>query len=171
LSLDFRLLFDERSKREEPLLRAYLRRRVRRHEDIDDYVQEVYARVLATPQATPVSNWQGFLRRIAANLLIDRARRAKARFETHHVEIDDGFEPVDDQPTSEQALMARQRLAAVVEALKDISPVARSAFLLVRLEGLSHRDAAERLDLDVKIVSRHVERTLILISRRVAENL
>ncbi len=68
-------------------------------------------------------------------------------------------------------MVAHERLAAVAEALKEVSPVARSVFLLVRVEGLSYAEAAERLGLDVKSAYRHVERVLNVISRRVADTL
>ena len=45
----------------------------------------------------------------------------------------------------------------------------RSVFLLVRVEGLTHRDAAKRLGLDVKQASRHVERVLAHLARALAE--
>lgn len=148
-----------------------MRRHLRAPEDVEDYVQEVYARILATPPSAQVESWQGLLRRVASNLIIDRARRARTRSAALHVSLEAEFEVGDDQPTAEQALIARQRLRIVAEAIKEASPVARAAFLLVRVEGLSHRAAAERLGVDVKIASRHVERVLALISRRLAETI
>jgi RNA polymerase sigma factor (sigma-70 family) len=135
---DFRQLLDERLKSEEPLLRAYLKRRLWRHEDVGDYVQEVYARVLATPPTAEVSNWRGLLRRIAANLVIDRSRRDRTRAASDHVEIEDDLDQFDEQPSAERVLIARERLAAVAEALKHASPVARSGFFLWRVVGLCH---------------------------------
>jgi RNA polymerase sigma-70 factor (ECF subfamily) len=162
---------DEQIKQQEPLLRAYVKRRVRRPEDVEDYIQEVYARVLAMPPKTSVLNWQGLLRRVAANLIIDRARRAHARAASSHFNFDGHREPADDRPTAEESLVAHQRLAAVADALKELSPVARSVFLLVRVEGMSYRTAAERLGVDVKAAYRYVEHALNLISRRLADSL
>ena len=156
---------------EEPLLRAYLRRRVRAPEDVDDYVQEVYARVLAAPPTQEVASWQGLLRRIACNLIIDRTRRARSSAASSHVALTTDLEIGDEQPSAEHTLIARQRLDAVAAAIKEASPIARAVFLLVRVEGLTHRAAAERLGIDVKIASRHVERVLALIARRLAETI
>jgi RNA polymerase sigma-70 factor (ECF subfamily) len=157
------------AKAEEPRLRAYLRRRLRAHEDVEDYVQEVYARVLARPPEAAVENWQGLLRRIASNLIIDRARRGQARAAGSHVRLEPGMELCDEQPSAEQALISRERLEVVAGALQEVAPLARSVFLLVRVEGLTHRAAAERLGIDVKVASRHVERVLALVARRLAE--
>jgi RNA polymerase sigma-70 factor (ECF subfamily) len=169
MSSDFRQLLAEKLTSEEPLLRAYLKQRVGRGEDINDYVQEVYARILTTPPKAAISSWQGLLRRVAANLLIDQTRRDRTSGASGHVGLDDEFDPLDDQPSPEQWLMARQRLNAVDGVLRRMPPVARAVFLLVRVEGLSHRATAERLGLDVKSVSRHVERVLVLISRAMVE--
>jgi RNA polymerase sigma factor (sigma-70 family) len=168
---EFNRLFEQLVQDEEPRLRAYLRRRLRRHEEVEDYVQEVYARVLTTPPQAQVRCWQGLLRRIASNLIIDSARSARGRASAGQVSLDDGWDPRDDRPSAEDAVIARERLAAVAAQLQEASPIARSVFLLVRVEGLSHREAAERLGLDAKTASRHVERVLHLISRRVAETL
>lgn len=57
-------------------LQNYLRRRLRAHEDPEDYVQEVYLRVLAAdPGQNKVQNLRGFLFRAASNLMIDKHRR------------------------------------------------------------------------------------------------
>jgi RNA polymerase sigma-70 factor (ECF subfamily) len=164
-------LLESRVKAEEPHLRAYLRRRLRAHEDVEDYVQEVYARVLATPPAAEVASWQGLLRRIASNLIVDSSRRARARSAALHVALEPDFEIRDEGPSPEEALLARQRLEVVAEAIRQASPIARAVFLLVRVEGLTHRAAAERLGIDAKVASRHVERVLALISRRLAETI
>lgn len=168
---DFSELLDEHFEREEPHLRAYLRRRIPRHEDCRDYVQEVYARVLAAPPREDISSWAGLFKRVASNLLIDRFRRDVRREAAAHVAMWDEFDQADEQPSIERTLIARERLAAVSEALKEVSPVARSVFLLVRVEGLSHREAAEKMGLDVKIAYRHVASVLNLISRKLAQNL
>jgi RNA polymerase sigma-70 factor (ECF subfamily) len=171
MSSDFRQQLAQKVTSEEPLLRAYLKQRVGRPEDINDYVQEVYARILTTPPKTAVSSWQGLLRRVAANLLIDQIRRDRTGAGSAHVGLDGEFDLPDGRPSPGQSIMARQRLEAVTDILKQLPPIARSVFLLVRVEGLSHRAAAERLGLDVRSVSRHVERVLVLVSRRMVEGL
>ena len=96
-------LLDTRVRAEEPRLKAYLRRRLQAGEDVEDYVQEVYARVLARPPAAEVESWQALLRRVAANLIIDRARRAHVRFASGHVGLEPQDDILDEQPTAEEA--------------------------------------------------------------------
>jgi DNA-directed RNA polymerase specialized sigma24 family protein len=75
-------------------LRGYLKRRMRDGQDLDDMVQDVYLRVLSTPETGPVANVRGFLRRVASNLLIDRYRRKAARLSDNHTTLDEQI--VDD---------------------------------------------------------------------------
>ncbi|WP_022677803.1 MULTISPECIES: RNA polymerase sigma factor [unclassified Novosphingobium] len=148
-------------------LRAYLKRRMRDGQDLDDMVQDVYLRVLSTPEADPVANVRGFLRRVASNLLIDRYRRKAARLSEHHTTLDEHI--VDDGALApERIASGRQELALLGDALEAIGPVARDAFLLVRVEGLSHKEAAQRLGITPKAVSHHVERTLARMAGRLA---
>lgn len=151
-------------------LQGYFRRRVRRAEDAEDFVQDVYLRVLAAgPDAEKVRSWRGFLLRAASNLLVDKHRRSEARMESEHVaiegELHDGG---TDHP--ERVLIGRDALHALSEGLKTLSPNARDAFLLVRVDGLSHKEAAARLGIEPKAVSRHVERSLARLSAMLADS-
>jgi len=149
-------------------LRAYLKRRVRNPCDIDDMVQDVYVRVLSAPQTGIVENARGFLRRIASNLLIDNHRRKAARMVDDHMPLDEGL--IDDcVATPERIIGARQELDHLGRALETISPTARDAFLLVRVEGYSHKEAARELGITPKAVSHHVDRTLARLAASALE--
>lgn len=149
-------------------LRTYLRRRVRNAADVDDLVQDVYLRVLSTPQPGLIDNARGFLRRIASNLLIDNHRRRAARMVDDHMPLEENL--VDDGvATPERIATARDELAVLGRALKAMTPVARDAFLLVRVEGHSHKEVARTLGITPKAVSHHVERTLARLAERVME--
>jgi RNA polymerase sigma-70 factor (ECF subfamily) len=150
-------------------LRSYFRRRVRPGEDAEDFVQDVYLRVIsASPDPQKIASWRGFLLRAASNLLIDRYRRSETRMEGSHVAIENDLqdEGTDDP---ERILIGRGELHALSEAMKILSPAAREAFLLVRVEGFSHKDAAARLGIETKAVSRHVERSLARLAAMLAE--
>ncbi|WP_165772023.1 RNA polymerase sigma factor [Niveispirillum lacus] len=150
------------------LLRAYFRARLPCPQDAEDHVQEVYSRVIAATAAqTSITNWKGFLLRAAANLLTDSFRRDQARAGGRHVPLEDGMQAgSDDVATPERVVAARQRLGHVQLALAELDPVCREAFLLCRVEGMSHRDIANRLGIDVGAVTRHVERALLHLARR-----
>src|ERR1700676_339276 len=91
-----------------PALRAYLRRRVRNTADVDDYVQEVYEKVLKAAPAEKIGTMRGFLFRVASNLLADRFRRDRTRMLESHVTIDSTPGLADGRPGPERELRARQ---------------------------------------------------------------
>jgi RNA polymerase sigma-70 factor (ECF subfamily) len=51
-------------------------------------------------------------------------------------------------------------LNSVAAALQELPAQCREAFLLNRLEGLTHSEIAERLGVSTKTVQRHIERAL-----------
>lgn len=69
----------------------------------------------------------------------------------------------------ERVISARERLALLDMALQELGPVRRQAFILVRLEGLSYKEVAVRLQIDPVAVGRHVEKTVAHLARRLAE--
>jgi RNA polymerase sigma-70 factor (ECF subfamily) len=150
-------------------LQGYFRRRVRRPEDAEDFVQDVFLRVLAAgPDPEKVRSWRGFLLRAASTLLIDKHRRGEVRMESEHVAIDGELQDRGtDDP--ERVLIGRDRLHILSEGLKTLSPKARDAFLLVRVEGLSHKEAADRMGIEPKAVSRHIERSLAQLGALLAD--
>lgn len=154
--------------RHRDMLRAYFRARLPCPQDAEDHVQEVYSRVIAaTAPRTGIANWKGFLLRAAANLLTDNFRRNQARAGGRHVPLDGAVEAgSEDVATPERVVAARQQLAHIQAALAELDPVCRQAFLLCRVEGLSHREIAARLGIETGSVTRHVERALIHLARR-----
>jgi RNA polymerase sigma factor (sigma-70 family) len=147
------------------LLRGFFVRRMRRTEDADDLVQELYARVLAAAPEKKILNWRAFLLRSASNLLIEQFRRAQSRNgrtvaleEASHVESDTADNP-------EQLVAAREELARMEQALLRLDPVRRQAFLLVRVHGNSHREVADALGIELTAVGRHIEAAMLQLTR------
>lgn len=152
-------------------LRAFLKRRLGGRADLDDYVQDVYLRALATGSPQPVLNLRGFLLRIASSLVIDRFRHDRARMRSQHVALDETHDPSDLGAFSPEGALAAQRQMDVVgRALEAMSPVARNCFQLVRVQGLRPRDAAARLGLTEKAVTRHLERVMERLAQVLVED-
>lgn len=148
-----------------PMLRAFFSRRVAAKHETDDYVQEVYLRVLARVPAKNVSSWRAFLLKTASNLMMERARSRNA---IRHRRIDVAIEEADhveDHGDPERILAAREQLAQLQAALEQLDPVRRRAFVLCRIEGWSHDEAGRQLGIEREAVTRHVERALYHLAR------
>lgn len=156
-----------------PTLKRYFQRRIEAGRDAEDYVQDVYLRVLSAGQEPKkIHNLRGFLLRAASSVWIDRHRRAKTRIEQDAQTLTDELSEMLTDPAAacpERTAIARDELRALSGAIETLPPVARAAFTLVRVEGLSHKEAARRLGIEPRQVANHVERSLARLSRSLLE--
>jgi RNA polymerase sigma factor (sigma-70 family) len=63
-------------------------------------------------------------------------------------------------PSAEDALDAKQRLVRLERAMGELSPKCRSALLMNRLDGKTHREIAEELGVSESMVAKYVIQAL-----------
>ena len=164
-----------------PLLAAYLERRadlvryfrarLRSEEAAEDLVQEIYLKIADLP-AGEIGNPGAYLFRLGSNLMLDRLRagsRGVAR-ETAWRDISShavGGEDVADEPAADDAIVARQRLAAAITAIDALPPRMRQAFRLRRIEGYSQAETAQIMGVTVKAVEKHMGAALKILMESV----
>jgi len=134
-------------------------------EEAPDLVQEVFARAAGSEQRHQLVNPGGFLRRIAQNLLIDRARRQKSARATFFPlrEERDGATPAAQEWNLEAADLLRLYEAAV----DAMPPKTRRVFLMHRVDELSYREIHELLGISIATVEYHMMKALGQISKAV----
>ena len=66
------------------------------------------------------------------------------------------------RPGPESQAETESQLNSVAAALEQLPPQCREAFLLNRLDGLTHAEIAARLGVSTKTIQRHIERALRL---------
>ncbi len=151
-------------------LKSYFARRTRHADDVDDLIQDVYVRVLASGfHLGEVGSWRSLLFRIAATALIDKARRRRARGGDRHGPLEEALSIPASGPTPDQALEAAQLAETVRLALLQLDPIRRQIFILARLEGMSHKEIGTRLDMEPVKVGRQLERALAHLMKAVAD--
>jgi len=72
----------------------------------------------------------------------------------------EGSEALDDSPSAERSMDAKQRVNAVHRALAELSPQCRRIFTLHKLEGLSHQQVAARANISRSTVEKHMSTAL-----------
>jgi len=136
-----------------PLLR-FFQRRVGAGEDAEDLVQDVFSR-LAKQDLAAIENVQGYIFRVAANVLHDRARRASVR--SMVVQRPDDFDIEDERGfTPERILQSREAVQIMVSALYELPEMVRMVFSQYHFDGVAQVDISRRLGLSLSTVEKHM---------------
>ncbi len=147
--------FAEEVQPHESELRAYLRARFSAHLDIDDLVQETYARLLQAREQAPLRSAKAYLFATARNAAFDVFRRRKIIGIDGLVEID--LLPVfEDRPGVAEAVCHDQELQILAEAIQSLPERCRRVLTLRKLHGLSHREIAGQLGIAENTVNAQV---------------
>lgn len=139
----------------EPALRSYLRAHFPALRDIDDLVQETYARLIHARHSGGVKEARPYLFSTARNAAIDLCRRNQVIV----------FEPiakttpslvVEMEAGAAGSLDHDQELTLLAEAIGTLPERCRQVLTLRKLHGLSHRAIAEQLGISENTVSAQI---------------
>jgi RNA polymerase sigma factor (sigma-70 family) len=135
----------------EPEVRRWLSRysRTLQSDDIDDLIQEAYARLWSS-DFSHIRDGRKFLYTIVRNALHDQLRRARiVQFECV-AEID--TLDIGEAPGPERQVSARQQFEQLLQVLKQLTPQRRRVYQLRKFEDLPLREIAQRLGVTEKTV-------------------
>ncbi len=148
----------------EPILMTYLRHHWPDKAEIEDFRQEVYARVHEAAKKQIPDAAKPFVFAVARNLLINQMRRqnvvpieAVADLEALGIAV--------DAPAPDRNIIARDELRRLQTAIDRLPPRCREVVILGRLEGLTGREIAARLNIGTATVSEHLENGLRLLAK------
>ncbi len=136
--------FKEEIRPHERELRAYLRGRFPSISDVDDLVQETYARLVRARDNGSATLTRAYLFVVARNVALDLIRRKQVA----------AIEPlgdlaqlcvVEERPDAAETLSHEQELQLLADAMRALPPRCREILTLRRIEGRSHREIAEKL--------------------------
>ncbi|MBC3920545.1 sigma-70 family RNA polymerase sigma factor [Undibacterium sp. CY18W] len=131
---------------------------LRNRDAATDIVQECYARVLAMDPSVAIAEPRALLYKIGKNLIVDDARRRNAEARMLATLALTGS---DELPSVEHEVMVRQQLDRLLARLARMPGKRREAFIMVRVYGYSHREAAEHLCSSVAAIEKHVVRAVL----------
>lgn len=119
-------------------------------ESAEDVVQEAWLRFDTVASTRTLEHPLGYIYRVVRNLAFDLTRRAS--FEKRHFESGPMPEAtVEDRPSPEDALLHRQELAVVMQALQELPARTRLAVELHRFQGRKLKDIAAQLGISVAL--------------------
>lgn len=162
-------LIERAIHRYDAALRGFLRWKMGVDEDeVQDAVQETYEHLLRYRKSEWDELPRALIMRIAANVVTDRGRRNTARYSRQHVTMD-GLDLESSEGSPERHVLAREEIALVRAAIRDMPERCQEVFLLSRIKGMSYPQIAHQLSISVKAVEKHISRALTLCRQKVGE--
>ncbi|MFK7738740.1 MAG: RNA polymerase sigma factor [Planctomycetota bacterium] len=154
-------------------LKAYAARLLGDPTSAEDVAQDSFLALYRHLNQVPAAAFRPWLFRVARNLCLDQLRRRKFKLSLFRdIEKDDDqpFTPQDGNSTQPDAIAeTREAKEAIEQAIQELPPKFREAFLLCEVEGMSYEDAAAVMGCPVKTVSTRLfrarQRFTSLVSR------
>ena len=137
----------------------YFRKYTRNPCDAEDMTQEVYCKLARLEDEERLAKTEGYLFKIASNVLRDKNRRDRVRARDKIVPFEDVLIK-DPSPSPEQIIDGRDQYRYFLLALEGLSPRSQEVFVLSRFEGLSYRQIAERCGISVHTVKKHMMKAM-----------
>ncbi len=147
--------FEAEVRPHESELRAYLRAHFPQHGDIDDLIQETYARLLQAREQAAVRAPKAYLFATARNAAYDFFRRRKIVAIDGIAEIE-SLSVLEDKPGVAEAICHDQELQLLAEAIQSLPERCRRVVTLRKLHGLSHREIAAQLGIAENTVNAQI---------------
>ncbi|RLR52327.1 RNA polymerase subunit sigma [Pseudomonas aeruginosa] len=137
--------------------------------DADDLSQDVFTLWLNRKEQTPVQEQRAFLFKIANHVLIDHWRKNQKQKNIYQddYEVEEATQHYTTELDPGCVLEHQQRLMLLNEALTLLPPRRREAFVLYRFDGLSQSEIAERMEISISMVEKHIAAALLHCKRYV----
>lgn len=149
----------------EAQLRAWLRRVTPPGLDVDDLIQEAYAKLAGLPAVSQILRPKPYLYQIAKRLISDHIRRSNvisidALAETAQLSVSEaGFTP-------ERIVSGRQELERLYAAIVDLPGPCRAVFVMRKFNDMSQKAIAAELRISENTVEKRMSRALRMLIER-----
>ena len=140
-------------------LKSVISRYLKRPEDVEDIVQEVFVRTYAAKRKSRILNLRAYFFTTARNLSL-KHKALHANKMTDQLEDLGISEVYDYRMTLERLYEANEQFGIFCEAVRELPPQCRRVLILKKVYGLSHVEIAERLNITVSTANQHLAKAI-----------
>lgn len=134
----------------------------------EDLTQEVFMKAWEKKEEIIVETVKSYLYKIANNLAINHFNSARSRYK---------FELSEDNPAKDTSEAPDYKMEKdefeerLKEAIADLTENQRVVFLMNRIDDLTYREIAERLDVSVKAIEKRMHKALEALRKKIDHKL
>ena len=147
-----------------PRLNDFAARIISDTETSQDITQEIFVKVWEKRNEIEVQNIESFLYKLVRNSCIDHIKQLKVIDNKNHkwgekIKFEELFhiDFIRDEPF----ILIQEELKSEIErTIKSLPDRCREVFMLSRVDGLKNREIAEKLNINIKNVERHLSRAM-----------
>lgn len=136
-------------------LKRFLRRILEHEQDVEDLAQEAYLKAFDAEQQQFIEHPRAFLFSVAKNLALNELTRKSKQITAYIEECQQPYND-DNDDSAESLLEGKQALGVYCEAVASLPNLSRQIYLLRKVHGLRHKEIADRLDISVSSVEKHL---------------
>lgn len=148
-------------------LRTRLARRFGSSDFATEILHETYLRLGSLDSTAVVRNANAYLYRAALNVAADAREQDRRWVDKATIEAVRRRDDYELDPA--EIFLARQEWRSLLVALDELPQRRRTVFLASRLEGLSHREIAERLGVSTDTVDRELKQAFAFFAKRLGK--
>ena len=143
-----------------PRVKNFARLLTKSEEDAEDIAQNIFLKLWTRPDL-----WQGqesmtgYLYTVTRNEIF-KHQKVEQEYESHIIRSQLIGELCDEDTSLLENLYYKEIVLLVELALNQLPPRRKQVFEMSRIEGLSHKEIAEKLQIPVRTVEDHIYKTL-----------
>ena len=146
-----------------PRVKNFARLLTKSEEDAEDIAQNIFLKLWTRPDL-----WQGqesmtgYLYTVTRNEIFNlfKHQKVEQEYESHIIRSQLIGELCDEDTSLLENLYYKEIVLLVELALNQLPPRRKQVFEMSRIEGLSHKEIAEKLQIPVRTVEDHIYKTL-----------
>jgi len=143
---------------------------IKQKEDAEEIVQEVFVKIWESRNKIDAySSFESFLFTVAYNASLNRLR--KKTNETKYIEHLKSLQQINNSPDLIDEIYFNELTSRVQSLLNELTPRQKEIFLMSREKGISHDEIAEKLDISVNTVKKHMANTLAFLKSHIDNSL